>query len=129
MEDFMKKIIVCSLLLSLFAATAQAGTALTSGQVTPAGVSVYGGVNAAAAAAAPSPLIKFSTGVSGLVNFANNTGYMLMTKHVSGSKIFGTANDSTSIFWTQAGTGILTNAKSIAPSSLNFTAANAWTSY
>lgn len=123
----MKKIFIFLSLVLLVASQASAA-ALAAKAITPLNTSVFGGV-IGAAATAPTALVKFSTGVQGLVNFSGNTDYMLMVKHQTGSKIFGTAYNSTSIYWTQAGQGALTATKAIATDVNNFTAANAWTSY
>ena len=52
---------------------------------------------------ATNPLVRFSTGVMGIVNFtaaANlSSSYAIGSKHFKGSKVFGTANDSTNIYW------------------------------
>lgn len=124
----MKKIISCLLLSAVFAASAFAApTTYTKNAVSAEGAQFFGGVDDAAAKIASTPLIKFSTGVAGLVNYNGTIEYMIMTKHTNGSKIFGTANDTTSIFWTQEAKGILTNTKSIGTNAENFTAANKWT--
>lgn len=125
----MKKIIICSLLLAAFATSAFAanGSAeLTSNTVSNNAAQVFGGVDVTSAQDASTPLIKMSNGVKGLVN-STTTEYMIMTKHSSGSKAFGTAGDTTSIFWTQEAKGDLANTKSIASNAANFTAENKWT--
>lgn len=125
----MKKAIICTLLLTAFAASAYAanGSAeLTSNTVSVNAAQIFGGVDVASAQLAATPLIKMSNGVKGLVN-GTTTEYMIMTKHTSGSKNFGTAGDTTSIFWSQEAKGDLVNTKSIASNASNFTAANKWT--
>ncbi len=103
----MKRIIVLSLLLLSFASSAFAGVLATNTATAP-GLAVYGGDSATNAGAATNPLVRLSTGVRGLVNFGATgtpavvTSYALATKHDTGSKIFGTANDSTNIYWKQA---------------------------
>ena len=104
----MKKILAISLLLISVAGSASAASNLATNTVTEAaGLSVFGGVDTTAAQAATTPLIKFSTGVYGLVNFvaATHDAYAIATKHQSGSKVFGTANDSTAIYWRQVPSG------------------------
>jgi hypothetical protein len=102
-EEIMKKIIILTLVALSFSSSAFAA-ALARHTVTPdPGTAIYGGTTAPEAAGATNPLVRFSTGVYGVVNFtaANNlsTSYALFTKHFKGSKIFGTANDSTNIYW------------------------------
>jgi len=126
----MKKAIVLTLLMLSFAGSAFAA-ALATNVATTAGLSVFGGVDATAAGAASSPLVKFSTGVQGLCNFvtATHVSYAIVTKHNTGNKYFGTANDSTSIYWFQSITGVLlpATAGSVAGNS-NFATAG-WTAY
>ncbi|HXE95489.1 MAG TPA: hypothetical protein VN642_03730 [Dongiaceae bacterium] len=125
----MKKIIVLSLLLVSFAAVAQA-TQLSNNAVSTDNMSLFGGVNNTAAEAATNPIIKFSTKVNGLLNTNGAfSTYAILTKHQSGSKTFGTASDSTSIFWRQDAAGTLVNTYSVAPNVSNFSATNAWTAY
>lgn len=96
----MKKIIaLISLALTVFASTAFAAPAtVSSGNVTAsAGQVIRGGATAAAADDA-AILGKMSTGVK--MGAAYGTaGFAVMTKHLKGSKIFGTAHDSTAIYW------------------------------
>ena len=99
----MKKTIALTLIALSFTTSAFAA-ALTSNTLPAAsGLGVYGGTTAAEAAAATNPLVRMSTGVWGVVNFvaANNlsASYAIFTKHYKGSKLFGTANDSTNIYW------------------------------
>jgi len=105
----MKKIL-CLIIASMsFAASAFAAVSdLVSGApTTAAGMSIRGGADAATAANAATPLIKFSTGVFGMVNFtaASNlsSGYIVATRHITGSKNFATTNSLTNIYWKQAG--------------------------
>ena len=131
----MNKIIVLTLLLLSFAGSAFA-TEITSGLKIgdgTTGLAVYGGVNIAAAQlATANPLVRMSTGVMGQVNFtaATHLSYALITKHLSGSKYFGTANDATNIYWKQDAKGALDNAKAGSGiDSGNFTTAGSWTAY
>lgn len=133
----MKKIIVLTVLLLTFAGSAfAAGTAVTSHQVIgdgTTGLGVYGGVDATAAALdTANPLVRMSTGVMGMVNYdsTTHTSYALITKHLSGSKYFGTANDATNIYWKQDAKGGLDATKGGSDiDSSNFTTAGSWTAY
>lgn len=99
----MKKLLVLTLILLSFSSSAFAAALASHTLPSDAGLGIYGGTTAAEAAAATNPLVRFSTGVWGIVNFAaaNNlsTSYAIFTKHYKGSKIFGTANDSTNVYW------------------------------
>ena len=101
----MKKILCLTLVILSFGGTAFATTVACDkgGQV------IKGGADSAASAASPTPLVRFSTGVFGRVNFsaANKTspGYLLATRHATGSKNFSTASNSTAIYWKQAPAG------------------------
>lgn len=99
----MKKIITLALVALSFSSSAFAAALATHTITTAAGQAVFGGTTAAEATNASNPLVRFSTGVYGIVNFvANNnlsSSYALFSKHYKGSKIFGTANDSTNIYW------------------------------
>jgi hypothetical protein len=103
MEEVMKKIIILALVALSFSSSAFAATLATHTLTTAAGLGIYGGTTTAEATGATNPLVRFSTGVYGVVNFtaSNNLSstYALFTKHYKGSKIFGTANDSTNIYW------------------------------
>lgn len=104
----MKKVLAVTLLLVSVAGSAFAATTnLSSGDVAGPGLSIYGGVDNTSAGAAPSPLIKFSVGVYGNVNWvaAAHDHYAIGTKHQSGSKVFGTADNTTAIYWRQVATG------------------------
>lgn len=131
----MKKILGLTLLLLSFAGSAlAAGTALGTHTASGKSMSIYGGIDDTAAGAAPSPLVKLSTNVQGAVNFTSSagasTGYAIMTKHASGNKYFGTANDSTAIYWKQDAKGDfnVANVGSTAGND-NFDAAGQWTAY
>jgi len=102
----MKKILCLTLVILSFAGSAFA--ALTQVASAKGAQSIRGGADATLAAAAPTPLIKFSTGVFGLVNFdfdstaKTSAGYLIATRHSNGSKNFGTSNIVTNIYWQQA---------------------------
>jgi hypothetical protein len=133
----MKKILVLTALMlsftgSAFAAGISSGDLIGDATAGTGGLAVFGGIDSTSAAApTANPLVRMSTGVQGVVNFDSTThiSYAIITKHVSGSKYFGTANDSTNIYWLQsvkgnldpttAGTGI---------DNSNF-AGSGWTAY
>jgi hypothetical protein len=121
----MKKVLILTTLLMTVASSSFATQVFTA-----AAEKIYGGVDATAAASAPTPLAKFSTGVNGGVVYSNNTGYLIATKHTSGSKMFGSTNTVNNIYWKQATAGVLA-APMLAittPSADNFVG-NGWTSY
>jgi hypothetical protein len=73
---------------------ASGGTPLTD----PNGPTITAGATSAAAQAQGAPMIgRLSKGVHLGVNY-DNSGYALTTKHLTGTKMYGTAFDSTSIF-------------------------------
>ncbi len=133
----MKKILSLLIIMLSFAGSSFADTAAT----TAGGQTIKGGADSTAAANAATPLIKFSTGVFGLVNFVPDTaaktclGYVIATRHSTGSKNFATANDITNIYWKQAAVGTGTAALLLADvtngtaSGTVFAAGNGWTSY
>jgi hypothetical protein len=124
----MKKILVSTLLLLSFAGSAFAAP-LATNTVSNEGVSIFGGVDAAAALAAPSPLVKFSKGVRGVVQFTT-TSYTIVTKHDTGNKASGTTHDSSAMFWRQAGAGQLVAAMYVgADLSASKFVGNGWTAY
>jgi hypothetical protein len=105
----MKKILSCTLLILTFAGSAFAAALTTNEPTTAAGSAVRGGSTQPLATAAPTPLIKCSTGVHALVNFqelagspGTSTGYVIATRHINGSKNFATTNAKTNIYWKQA---------------------------
>lgn len=128
----MKKILVFGLVALSFSSSAFAG-ALATNSVTPLpGLAVYGGTTPDEAAAATNPLVRMSTGVSGLVNFGgnNNTSpsYVIATKHFKGSKVFATANDSTNIYWKASPANLLT-AGEVGTGTDNGNFGTGWTAY
>ena len=132
----MKKILVLTLLLLSFSGSAFAGAINTNSLIGDAtagtgGLAIFGGVDSTAAAAASNPLARMSTGVQAVINFtaASHDSYAIITKHVSGSKYFGTANDSTNIYWKQSTKGNLIPATAGAlVGNANFATAG-WTAY
>lgn len=140
----MKKTL-CFMLVSLsFAGSAFAFTDLATNGVTTPAAAVRGGADQPTAQAAPTPLIQFSTGVSGLVNFTSDAtaktspGYLIAARHATGSKNFATANSKPNVYWKQAtkiaGTVTVTSAMQadIATSAdpdVTFAAGQGWTSY
>lgn len=127
----MKKIAV---LTSIFALASTSAFALATHVATTGGaVAIYGGASATEAQNAPTPLVKTSTKVNGMVDFSDNQGYLIVTKHDTGSKAFGTCNGVNNIYWKQVADGTLDPATltgitsgSYAPSSF---VGNGWTSY
>jgi hypothetical protein len=132
----MKKILCSMLVILAFAGSAFADQFAT----TVGGASVKGGADSTAATASPTPLVKFSTGVFGLVNYPTPVaktcaGYLLATRHATGSKNFSTANTSTAIYWKQAAAGTGTAAllaSDVGTSEVDTTtyaAGKGWTAY
>lgn len=118
----MKKSLALASLAILATATVAiaAPATVNSGAVTAAAAAVIRGGATETAADAASPMGKMSTGVK-LGTSYSTAGFTIMTKHLKGSKVFGTAHDSTAIFWqllaadtdisaTQVGTTIGTGA-------------------
>jgi hypothetical protein len=114
----MKKVLALTLLsLSFassyaFAGATVAGTVLDTGGLAGPASSIYGGNSQANATAAANPLVKLSSKVSATLNYESaskaigqSSSYAIGTKHVDGSKIFGTANNSTTIFFKQNASG------------------------
>ncbi|OGR31003.1 MAG: hypothetical protein A2091_06575 [Desulfuromonadales bacterium GWD2_61_12] len=103
----MKKILVLSALLifvtcnlSFAAALGSAGTAAVT---STSGLQIYGGITATDAAGTASVLLgKMSKGVNFGANYTT-TAYSLMTKHTSGTKAYGTAYNSTAIYFKEIG--------------------------
>ena len=140
----MKKIL-CMMLVILSVAGSAFAAAMTSGTPTPtSGATIKGGADAAAALAAPTPLIKFSTGVFGIVNWTadaatkTSTEYLIGTRHLNGSKNFATTNAVTNIYWKQAikaptGTdaiaAMVSEIGTDPTASVTFAAGQGWTSY
>ncbi|OGU15515.1 MAG: hypothetical protein A2076_12655 [Geobacteraceae bacterium GWC2_53_11] len=125
-----KTLILTSLLLLVVNSAFAAG--LSTHTATGVAAAVYGGV-VGAAATAPTALVKFSTGVRGMVDFADNQGYLIVTKHDTGSKHFGTCNSVNNIYWQQSAAGALdpstvTGVTSGSSASTSFVG-NGWTSY
>jgi hypothetical protein len=108
----MKKIAILAALVMLYASSAFASGSATSltlvNGMALAGNSVYGAKGAANAASPTTPLIgKTSTNV-GFGYKTDPAGYAIVTQHKSGTKVFGSSFDSTSIYTksvTTVGTG------------------------
>ncbi|BCG46912.1 hypothetical protein GEOBRER4_n1728 [Citrifermentans bremense] len=133
----MKKIIAASLLALSFSSSAfAAGTVLATNTPSKEGAQIFGGTTADEAARADiNPLVKLSTGVIGVVNFAaeasnanQSISYAVFAKHTKGSKIFGTSNDSTNVYWKAETPGALTNAN-LPSETTNAGFGTGWTSY
>lgn len=141
----MKKILFGMFVVLSFAGSAFAAALVTHTPTSAAGMSVRGGSTQALATAAPTPLIKCSTGVHALVNFAESatspgtaTGYTIATRHLTGSKNFATTNSRTNIYWKQAakiaGSVTLVSAMQAEVAAqvddlFSFGGTSAWTSY
>ena len=129
----MKKIAILTSLFALISSSAFAGSILTHVPTTGGAVAIYGGASATEAGNAPTPLVKTSTGVNAMFEFPDNTAYLLVTKHTTGSKVFGTCNSVNNIFWKAATAGTLetamtTGITSGVAASSSFVG-NGWTSY
>lgn len=134
----MKKVLSLTLVI-----VSLAGTAFATQEITTAGgMTIRGGADAASAAAAATPLIKFSTGVWGVINYTadttakTSTSYLIGTRHTTGSKDFATANTVTNIYWKQAGGSTGTVGAKLAGDMTTsdvattvFAAGTGWTSY
>jgi hypothetical protein len=124
----MKKTLLLAGLMLVAANSAFAATTISTGGVTTPGAALYGGTSQALADGATNPIVKFSTGVIGGTAF-NTSAYAVMTKHSKGSKIFGTANDSTSIFWKQVAAGDLATGDVGTTSGNTAFSGTTWTTY
>jgi hypothetical protein len=98
----MKKIVALIALLLLAASGSAYATELASGEVTPpnatTGFIIYGGVDATASSGATATMIgRLSKGVD-LGAMYSTTEYAITTKHTQGTKIYGTAYNSTSMY-------------------------------
>ena len=132
----MKKIVALTAILLSFSATSFAASIASNALIGDAtagtgGLAVFGGVDATAAQNAAAPLVRMSTGVQGVINYDNTTHaeYAVGTKHVSGSKYFGTSNDSTNMYWLQSTRGNLAPATfGTATNNTNFVGGG-WTAY
>lgn len=106
----MKKIFILAVAFLLIVSSAWAATNVTNTAFGNAGQELHGH---ASTATKTTPLIgKTSTGVGlGMLVSAAGTGYSLVTQHRNGTKAYGSAYDSTSIYATvsegTAGTVIL----------------------
>ena len=130
----MKKILCLTLILTVIAGSAFARTQLDpAGAVSTAAATIYAGTAQASLDSAVNPTAKLSTGVSAVAVYLP-TGYSINTKHVNGSKVFGTSHDSTAIYWkASASKVIITVAESTSsavPGDTNYNnASNGWTAY
>ena len=99
----MKKIIALSMFVVLSSSSFAFAAVLASNTASGESVAIYAGNSKDTAEAAKSPQIKLSSKVAGIVNFtataANSLSYAIGTKHTAGSRIFGAASDSTTIFY------------------------------
>jgi hypothetical protein len=107
LEDSMKRLLVLTAIFLFLACGSAFAAELTSGGVTPTdGLSVYGGPNATAAGTGAESILigKNSKGVKFSAAYST-TGFAMVTKHNSGTRGFGTAHDSTAIFFQEVGVG------------------------
>lgn len=136
----MKKILFGTFVILSFAGSAFATALATHTPTSAAGSAIRGGSTQALATAAPTPLIKCSTGVHAIVNFVGTAGaspgYTIGTRHLTGSKNFATANSRTNIYWKQASKVTASNAIATAMAAEIgagvddlFEFAGGWTSY
>lgn len=97
----MKKILAAFLLVT-FAATASFGAAIGAGSgdvaSTESGRTVYPNLLGASGTQSTVSVGKLSTGVY-LSWLTSTTQYALKTQHSSGTRMYGTASDSTAIMW------------------------------
>ena len=134
----MKKILTLLVGISMaWGVNSYAADVLAAKTVSPEGISIFGAGNDTEVVLKKNKLVSFSKGVAGLVNYAttgtNNdqsNSYVIGCKHTSGSKISATSNDTTKLYWKQAGTGVMT-ADSFADDvdAAAFAAGNGWTEY
>jgi len=111
----MKKIFALAVVFSLFFCSTSFATisALGNNTVTAEpGSTIYGGVDAADAIGSGKVLLgKMSKGVHFVANLDSTAPlgqtYALSTKHISGSKAYGTASDSTAIYFKDTGDAAL----------------------
>ncbi len=126
LEDIMKKIFLLFTLLMFAAGGSCFAAALSTDTITSAtGLQVYGGVDAADAAGTTSVLLgKMSKGVNFRCNYST-TGYAAATKHSNGTKAYGSAYDSTAIYFQDVGlNGVIPALSSVGNGSFS----DGWTS-
>ena len=127
----MKKILALALLLTFAVCNVSFadGTGLAADAITTnTGSMIYGGNDAADAARSDAVLLgKMSKGVHFRCNFdaTDGLGYAAATKHTSGSKAYGTAHDSTAIYFQDIGTADIPSVTSTTPGNDAF--GTAWT--
>ena len=136
----MKKTLCLTLLLVSIAGSAFAvtrtqitatGVVPAANATTPLYTALYAGTDQNSCNAAVNATIRFSTNVDGNADYGT-TGYSIFTKHFSGSKVFGTANDSTNVYWkaSPSKVHITTTECGTTIGDTNFNNANnGWTSY
>ena len=116
----MKKTLIVALVLAscLISANAFAVTALASGNV-----SATGGLELVATTPAAATIARMSTNVTVGATYSS-TGYAIDTYHLSGTKAYGSAYDSTALYFQDLGVGATLTAPS---SSLCSEAFVSWT--
>ena len=108
----MKKIIIVTLVVALsFVASSAFAADLGTGEV-----SASGGGTLAASAPATADIARFSNNVYVGVQYSG-IGYALTTYHSSGTKVYGSAYDSTALFFKDIQTGGISSGTFAAPSS------------
>jgi len=99
----MKKVLILAAIMLFCAASAFAGGSVDL-DLTKAGtgLTLYGSASASGGAAGGAAIGRTSTGVgvAVFVDTVSGNGYALATQHMSGTKAFGTAYDSTALFVT-----------------------------
>jgi len=101
-----KIIVITALFLFIVSSASFAATITATGGLTAEGDQIYGGPDGAAALTSDNLIGKLSKGVIGGANYTS-VNYALITKHTSGTMIFGSADDSTAIYRKTVGTGAL----------------------
>jgi hypothetical protein len=111
----MKKIFLLLTVLIFAVSSSCFAAALAVNTITPtSGLQVYGGVDATDAGGTTSVLLgKMSKGVNFRCNYST-IGYAAATKHGNGTKAYGSAYDSTAIFFQDVGlTGTIPDLSSV----------------
>ncbi len=131
----MKKIIILSLVALLsYGANAFAG-ALATTTASTAGAAIFGGADTATAANMQNRLVSLSKGVQAAVTYQasatnTSTNYVVITKHNQGTKLSGTSNDSTKLYWKQSAVGDLTAGIPTSDTgTVAFAVGSGWTEY
>ncbi len=138
----MKKVLAVVAIITLTASYSVAADvtsgALASNAVAGQSSKIFAGQNATSASTATSPVIKLSNNVKGAVNFVGviagptagtSAHYILFTQHNSGSKLFGSGDDTTNVYFKLVPATGMTAVPFVADNGDAFiTPANSWTS-